>query len=124
MDDRSVMNLKSSDRLKQEIDNEQGLILFKFQQTVEDFDNESEDDLGISVTISRSIAGGREGIESHWKIYATEDLGESWNVKAICIDSEDSRYQPEDEVQFEIYKEDDVWDIESSLKNTIEEEGF
>ena len=31
MDDRSVMNLKSSDRLKQEIDNEQGLILFKFQ---------------------------------------------------------------------------------------------
>ena len=36
MDDRSVMNLKSSDRLKQEIDNEQGLILFKFQQTVTD----------------------------------------------------------------------------------------
>ena len=31
IDDRSVMNLKSSDRLKQEIDNEQGLILFKFQ---------------------------------------------------------------------------------------------
>ena len=31
MDDRSAMNLKSSDRLKQEIDNEQGLILFKFQ---------------------------------------------------------------------------------------------
>ena len=27
---------------------------------VEDFDNESEDDLGISVTVSRSIAGGRE----------------------------------------------------------------
>ena len=91
---------------------------------VEDFDNESEDDLGISVTISRSIAGGREGIESHWKIYAIEDFGESWNVKAICIDSEDSRYQPEDEVQFEIYKEDDVWDLETILKDTLEEEGF
>ena len=34
MDDRSVMNLKSSDRLKQEVDKEQGLTLFKFQQTV------------------------------------------------------------------------------------------
>ena len=33
MDDRSVMNLKSSDRLKQEVDKEQGLTLFKFQQT-------------------------------------------------------------------------------------------
>ena len=91
---------------------------------VEDFDNEAEADLGIPVTVSRSTAGGRESIESHWKIYATEDLGESWDVKAICIDSEDRRYQPEDEVQFEIYKEDGVWDLESSLKNTLDEEGF
>lgn len=91
---------------------------------VENFDDEAEDDFGISVTVSRSVAGGRESIESHWKIYATEDLGESWNVKAICIDSEDRRYQPEDEVQFEIYKEDDVWDLESSLKKVLDEEGF
>ena len=34
MDDRSVMDIKSSDRLKQEVDKEQGLTLFKFQQTV------------------------------------------------------------------------------------------
>ena len=31
MDDRSVMNLKSSDRMNQEVDKEQGLTLFKFQ---------------------------------------------------------------------------------------------
>ena len=31
MDDCSIMNLKSSDRLKQEVDKEQSLILFKFQ---------------------------------------------------------------------------------------------
>ena len=30
VDDRSVMNLKSSDRMKQEVNKEQGLILFKF----------------------------------------------------------------------------------------------
>lgn len=91
---------------------------------VGDFDDETEDDLGIPVTISRSAAGGRESIESHWKIYATEDLGESWDVKAICIDSEDRRYQSGDEVEFELYKDDEIWDIESSLKKTLDEEGF
>ena len=31
MDDRSVMDLKSSDMMKQEVDKEQGLTSFKFQ---------------------------------------------------------------------------------------------
>ena len=34
MTDSKMNELKSSDRLKQEVDKEQGLTLFKFQQTV------------------------------------------------------------------------------------------
>jgi len=91
---------------------------------VEDFDNEAEEDKGIPVTITRFSSGGRESMESHWKTYATEDLEDSWNVKAICIDSEDRRYQPGDEVEFELYKDDEIWDIESRLQDELDEEGF
>lgn len=91
---------------------------------VEDFDDEAEEDNGIPVTITRFASGGRENIESNWKIYALENLDDRWNVKAICIDSEDRRYQPEDEVEFEVFKDDKIWDIESRLQDTLNEQGF
>jgi len=91
---------------------------------VEIFDDEMEDDKGISVTLERGAGGGRELIESHWKVYAIEDLDDRWNVKAICIDSEDRRYQPDDEIDFEVNKDDDVWDLESLLQDALDKEGF
>lgn len=91
---------------------------------VEDFDDEAEEDLGISVTITRFGSGGRENIESYWKLYAFEDLGDSWNVKAICTESEDRRYQQDDEIELEIYKDIKIWDLESDLKDKLDEEGF
>lgn len=91
---------------------------------VEIFDDEMEDDKGISVTLQRSAGGGRELIESHWKVYAIEDLDDRWNVKAICIDSEDRRYQPDDEIDFEVNKNDNVLDLESLLHDALDKEGF
>ena len=91
---------------------------------VKEFDDEAEDDLGIPVTITRFASGGRETIESYWKVYAIEDYDDSWNVKGICTESDDRRYRPGDEIEFEVYKDDNIWDIESDLSNALDDEGF
>lgn len=91
---------------------------------VEDFDWQSEKDKGISVTITRFASGGRESIDSNWKVYATHDSSEYWDVKAVCVSSDDRRYLPEDEVDFELYKDDKVWDVESRLIDELDNAGY
>jgi len=91
---------------------------------VEDFDDEAEEDLGIPVTINRYLGNHGETADSYWKLYALKDLEDCWDVKAICTESEDRRYQKDDEVELEIYKDIKIWDLESDLKDKLDDEGF
>ena len=91
---------------------------------VEDFDDEAEEDLGIPVTIKRYLGNHGETADSYWKLYALKDLEDCWDVKAICIESEDRRYQQDDEVELEIYKDIKIWDLEIELKDALDDNGY
>lgn len=91
---------------------------------VEDFDFEASDDKSIAINITRCDKSGRTIADSDWTLYAKEDCDDYWIAVAICIKSDDRRYNVGDEVKLEIYKETNVWDLEGILIDALDDEGY
>lgn len=91
---------------------------------VEDFDDEARDDKSIAINITRHDNSGRIIGESDWSLYAKEDCDDYWEAVAICVKSDDRRYNVGDEVELEVYKDDDVWDLEGILNDALDDEGY
>ena len=84
---------------------------------VKQFDDEAEDDNGIVVFVD-----GDEHCPdgSSWKIYKTGADGNSWFCSAICIDSEDKRYEIGYHIRLELNKNTNIWKLKDILRKKLD----
>lgn len=83
------------------------------------WEDECNKDGKISASIGVFSAGGREHDEAYFELEKLGEDEEFYQVKAVCVNSELKKIKKGYELEFDLPKDCDVWDIDSYLQDSI-----
>lgn len=86
------------------------------------WDSECNKDGKISAEIMRISAGGRECDRAYFELEKLDEDDDYYQVKAVCINSELRKIKKDYELEFDLPKDIDVWDIDSCLEDAIKDD--
>lgn len=89
------------------------------------WEDEADKDGKIKVTTSQSSCGGRENDEVDWELEMLSDEGDYWEVRATVVRTDNPRmFERGWYIDFELYKNTSIFDIEYELLRAVEDERY
>lgn len=86
------------------------------------WDSECNKEGKISAEIGIFTHGGREWDKAYFELEKYDEDDDYYQVKAVCINSEMRKIKKGYELEFDLPKDIDVWDIDSCLQDAIDDD--